>query len=115
MDGCLALSDLGRTGYLSFWSTTIARTILAAPARKSLTIKQISEKTFILQDDIIAALKAMDVFDSKKHNDGTLVINKSRVREWATVNRLSLQSPVDSKAFIKNWVPQPAWEGSNGL
>jgi hypothetical protein len=89
--------------------------ILAAPARKSLSIKQMSEKTFILQDDIISALKEMDVLDSRKRNDGALVINKTRVREWASVNRLSLQSPVDSKAFIKDWVPQPAWEGSNGV
>ena len=101
-----ALSDLGRRGYLSFWSATVARYMLASPARKTSTVKSISDETYILPDDIIAALKEMNVLNGKKRADGTAIVNKAKVREWAKVNGVDLEPVVDSDGFLEEWLPQ---------
>ncbi|KAI9682757.1 MAG: hypothetical protein M1829_006745 [Trizodia sp. TS-e1964] len=94
------LSDLGRRGYLSFWSITIARCILASHTRKSLTIQDISEQTYILPDDIIMALTEMKVLNNKKRPDGSIVASKARIREWAKVNRVNLEPAVNPDSFL---------------
>ncbi|KAI9815151.1 MAG: hypothetical protein M1832_005553 [Thelocarpon impressellum] len=95
------LSDLGRRGYLSFWSSTIARFILAAPARKPFTIKDVSEDTFILADDVIAALKEMNVLNPRQRAGGAMGVNKVKVREWARGNGVDLAPVVDAEGFLE--------------
>lgn len=97
----IALSDLGKHGYLSFWSSTIARYILSLPTRKATSVKDISENTFILPDDIIAALREMNVMRSKALVEGTASVNKANVRDWAMKNRVNLEPVVEPDNFLE--------------
>lgn len=96
-----ALSDLGHIAYIHYWSQTLARTILACPAKRTLTVQDLREKTYIVPEDIIATLQAMDVLERKKRGGAEVVINKAKVRAWADANRVDLnQLPVDADAFL---------------
>lgn len=109
-----ALSDLGRLGYQAFWASTLARTILAAcPAEDStsptsapsFTVNFLSEETFILPEDIVATLQAMQVLDRRRSRGSgvgaeQVAVNKERVRRWAAENRSRLEDPVEGGAFV---------------
>lgn len=94
------LSELGRCAYIHFWAGTIARYIVASPAKKTITVKQISDDEYIMTDDIITTLKEMQVLEHQKKGSKTMVINKAAVRAWAEANRVSLENPVDRDAFM---------------
>lgn len=93
------LSELGRQAYVRYWSGVIARNILSLPLKKMVTVQQICDETFIVQEDIVATLKEMGILEMRKKAGASVVINKARIREWATLNRVSLDSPVDPDAF----------------
>ncbi|KAI9791505.1 MAG: hypothetical protein M1816_003849 [Peltula sp. TS41687] len=93
-------SEAGRRAYISFWSATVARHILSCPSRQAISVRSISNATWILPDDVIVALKHMDIVNPKQSVKGKIVIKKSKVREWASRHRVGRESPVDSKAFI---------------
>jgi histone acetyltransferase HTATIP len=96
-----ALSDLGRLAYVHYWSATLARTILSCPSKKTLTVMNLREKTYIVPDDIIATLQDMDVLEHKKRGGAEAVINKAKVKAWAESHNVSLKSsPVDPDAFV---------------
>ncbi|QIW98869.1 hypothetical protein AMS68_004387 [Peltaster fructicola] len=92
------LSGPGQRGYTTFWCGEVCRHILRTPAKKTVTIKDISDATWILPDDIILALKEMDVYEQRKA--GGILIHKSKVRAWAEQHGVSKESPVDVGAFI---------------
>ncbi len=95
-----ALSDLGRLAYTHYWSATLARTLLTHPSKKTLTVLDLREETYIVPDDIIATLQTMDVLDHKKKGGAEVVINKAKVKAWAEKHRVDLKSwPVDPDAF----------------
>jgi hypothetical protein len=93
------LSELGRQAYVRYWSGVIARNILSLPLRKMATVQQICDETYILQEDIVATLKEMGILEQRKKGGAGVVINKAKIREWATVHRVSLESPIDLDAF----------------
>ncbi len=107
------LSELGRRGYLRFWSARVARSVLAAPVRKVVTVKWISEDAFMLADDVVAALKEMNVLNAKKKADGMAVVNKAKVREWAKVHGVDVHlTPfVNSNGFVDEWAESAIREG----
>ncbi|KAF2005905.1 acyl-CoA N-acyltransferase, partial [Amniculicola lignicola CBS 123094] len=96
------LSDLGRRGYMHFWSSTLARTILSAPSKKSLTVMDLRNETYIVPEDIIATLQSMEVLEHKKRGGAPAVINKARVRAWVETNQVDIRPPVDPDGFIAN-------------
>jgi hypothetical protein len=96
----IALSELGRRAYTNFWAATIARYILKLPTKKTITVKAISEATYIIPDDIIATLKEMQVLEHRKKGDAEAVINKAQIKHWAATNRVDMASPVDENAFV---------------
>jgi hypothetical protein len=93
------LSELGRRAYIHFWASTIVRYIIAAPAKKAITVKKISDDTYIIPDDIITTLKEMGILEQRKKGNAKTVINKANARAWAQGHRVSLLSPVDMEAF----------------
>ncbi|KAI9837839.1 MAG: hypothetical protein M1819_006773 [Sarea resinae] len=135
------LSELGVKGYLSFWSATVARYILGiAPTTTTtitttttttsskkrtfssstsnsnnyLTVKDISAATYLLPEDIIAALKWMGVLSplnapasgtAKTADDGAadmaaLVVDKNTIRDWALKHSIDLAPPVDPEMLV---------------
>lgn len=95
------LSILGRRGYIVFWCGEVARYVMKAPLKKTVTIKDISDDTYILQEDVVAALKEMDVLEKRKTATGNVVLNKSKVRDWAEKHGLSEKPLIDIEAFVE--------------
>lgn len=95
------LSALGKKGYVSFWCCEVARYILASSNKRTVTIKEVSDETWILPDDVVAALKEMDIAEKRKTASGSIVVNKSKVRAWADKNGLSMSPVIDVKAFVE--------------
>ncbi len=100
-----ALSDLGKRGYLSFWSASIARSVLSLPVRKTTTVQMVSKETYILPEDIITTLKEMNVHSPTRRADGTMILDKCKIREWASRNGLDLAPLIDPDAFSETWIP----------
>jgi len=100
----VALSELGRKAYLNFWSATIARHIVGLPAGEIVTVKSISEATYILPEDVIATLNEMDVIERSSRSDDA-ALNKPAIISWMTTNRIGPHGPVDETAFIDQEPP----------
>lgn len=96
----LALSELGRRAYVHYWSQTLARTILAAPAKKTLTVMDLRNETYIVPEDIITTLQFMGVLEHKRKGGADAVINKASVRAWVEAHRVSLENPIDEEGFV---------------
>ncbi|KAF2650950.1 hypothetical protein K491DRAFT_682567 [Lophiostoma macrostomum CBS 122681] len=95
------LSELGRRAYVHYWATTLARVILAFPSRKPLSVLDLRNETYIVPEDIIATLQAMEVIEHRKRGGADAVINKAKVREWVERNMVDLRNPVDPEGFIE--------------
>jgi GNAT superfamily N-acetyltransferase len=96
------LSILGRRGYIVFWCGEVARYVMNAPLKKTVTIKDISDETYILQEDVVAALKEMDVLEKRKTATGNVVLNKSKIRDWAEKHGVSEKPLIDIEAFVED-------------
>ena len=98
------LSEMGRRSYLAFWQARVARCVLAARSKSSLTVEEVAGRCCMLVDDVVAALKEMGVCEVRRKADG-VGVSKVRVREWAERARVDLRSPVDEEAFLEKWEP----------
>ncbi|KAH9827537.1 putative MYST (SAS MOZ) family protein [Teratosphaeria destructans] len=95
------LSDLGRKGYISFWCGEVYRYILSCPSRKTVTIKAISEATYIMPEDLVAALREMDVLETRKTATGSVVVHKGKLRAWAERQKVAGEPLVARDAFVE--------------
>ena len=76
-------------------------------------MQDLREKTYIVPEDIIATLQAMDVLEQKKKGGADAVINKARVRAWADTHKVDLKAiPVDPDAFVVREVSRSVSEES---
>jgi hypothetical protein len=82
-----------------YWSGVIARYIIALPPKKTITVQAICDDTYIINEDIITTLKDMGVLEHRKKGAANAIINKAKVKEWATAHHVSMESPVDHDAF----------------
>lgn len=74
---------------------------MQSPNRKQLSVKDVSDATWILQEDVVAALREMDVVERRKTAGGNIVVNKGRVREWVQRNGVSEVPLIDLEAFVE--------------
>ncbi len=86
---------------MAFWSGTIARFLAGHPAKKTISVKAISEGTYILPEDVSMTLKEMGILDPRKKGGEGVVISKAKVRAWMDANRIGLVPPVDPNAFLE--------------
>ncbi|MCJ1253981.1 hypothetical protein MMC24_001795 [Lignoscripta atroalba] len=101
------LSELGRRGYLRFWEARVARAILGMKAKSSMTVAEVAQGCWMLVDDVVVVLKEMEVLAVRTKGDGSVVVSKARVREWAEANDVDLTPPVDEECFVVDeWLPQ---------
>lgn len=96
------LSEPGRKGYLAYWCAEVARCILSGAAKRTIGVKQISDETWIMPEDVVVALKDMDVLEKRKTGSGSIVVNKSKVGAWMEKHRVSLEPVVDVEAFVED-------------
>ncbi len=75
--------------------------MLRAPLKRTLTVRNISEGTYVMQEDVVAALKEMDVLEKRKTAAGSIVVNKSKLRAWAERHGVSWEPVVDLDAFVE--------------
>lgn len=101
------LSELGRNGYLKFWMARVAAEILKMRSKSTITIEEIAKQCWMLVDDVLAALKEMDLLEARMKGAG-LVITKTRTREWAKTAAVNLSPPVDQDHFLAEWLPDVA-------
>ena len=95
------LSALGRKGYINFWCAEAFRFLVKSATKRTVSVKEVSEETYILQEDVVLALREMDVLESRKTAGGSVVVNKSKLRAWAEENGVSVQPIVDVDAFVE--------------
>lgn len=95
------LSQLGRKGYIAYWCGEVYRFLMRCHLKKSVTVKEISEETYIMQDDVVMALREMDVPESRKTASGSVVVNKSKLRAWADKAGVSSRPLIDEDAFLE--------------
>ena len=105
------LSELGRKGYMQFWQARVARTVLGLKAKSTLSVAQIAENSWMLPEDVVAALREMGVLGPKKRADGGVVISKPRVRDWIVKNGVDVLPPVSEEGFLEAWKPLDGEEG----
>ena len=98
------LSDLGKKGYMGFWQARVANAVLATRAKSTLNVEEIAALCWMLAEDVVVALKEMDVLENRKKGKANMVVNKVKVREWATKNGIDLNPPVDESGFTRDWV-----------
>lgn len=97
------LSADGRKSYIKYWTGAVAREVLlGGHGKKVLSVKDLAEKTWIMPEDVVVALKEMDVFEKRKTASGNIVVSKSKVRAWIEKRNASLNTVVDVDAFVED-------------
>lgn len=95
------LSTAGAASYAIYWCRTIGKLLLARPQNKPVSVKEISKRTYMIPEDVIAVLVQMGFGGGQlgkekgKRKDGSVTVDKAAVRKWlAEVDQLVV------------WVPQ---------
>ena len=121
------LSELGRKGYVSYWSGEVYRCLMASPVGAKLTVTDISDAAYILQEDVVAALREMDILEMdvmetngievdgveaegsvtsaseiRRLNGKIMMLDKSKLKAWAVCNRMSAEPVIDVDAFVED-------------
>ncbi|PWW80568.1 hypothetical protein C7212DRAFT_274765 [Tuber magnatum] len=90
------LSDLGQKGYKSYWTSVLAAAILNRKLKKSATITDLSQETWIHQEDVVATLKSMGAIGRSAPNaagePGGWVISRKSVNEFVTAAGIKVGS-----------------------
>jgi hypothetical protein len=106
------ISDLGKRGYLRFWSAEIARYLLTVKetdkkkGKGMVSMEQISKETWICVDDCLAALRFMSVAVAALKGKGEIsrvMIDKETIRTWAKENNISLEPIIDVSGFLDGY------------
>ncbi|KAK3691907.1 SAS complex subunit [Vermiconidia calcicola] len=108
------LSALGLKGYVSFWCGEVVRYIMSVPMKRPVTIKNISDETWILPEDVVVALKEMDVVEQRKTASGNVVVNRGKVRAWAEKHGVGARPLIDVDAFVSEAEGESADEEVEG-
>ncbi|KAL8760544.1 MAG: hypothetical protein Q9184_003271 [Pyrenodesmia sp. 2 TL-2023] len=98
------LSELGKIGYLKFWQARVANVILGTKNKTTLSVEEVAAACWMLSEDVISTLREMDVLGTKRKNDESIVVNKARVREWISLNKVDLTAPVDEDGFAEDYL-----------
>ncbi|CAK1367373.1 Histone acetyltransferase Tip60 [Cercospora beticola] len=97
------LSADGRKSYVKYWTGAVAREVLlGGHGKKVLSVKDLAEKTWIMPEDVVVALKEMDVYEKRKTASGNIVVSKSKVRAWVEKHKVGLEAIVDVDAFVED-------------
>jgi hypothetical protein len=106
------LSDLGKKGYIRFWSGEIARYLLGVretdkkKGKGMVSVEQISTATWIAVDDCLVALREIGVCEAAGRGKGELPrvrVDKDILREWAKKNRVGLEPVIDGEGFTDGY------------
>lgn len=94
------LSDLGYASYISFWSRELAIIFTATSFKyksHTFTLEALQEMTGFRADDILIALKNMNVIEAQRKRDGAFVISVEAASQWAKNHNIDPQPLIDPK------------------
>jgi histone acetyltransferase MYST1 len=94
------LSDLGYAGYISYWSRELAIVFTKTPFKyksHTFTLDSLQEMTGFRADDILTALKNMNVIEAQRKRDGAFVISVEAAQNWAKNHKVDNTPLIDSK------------------
>jgi hypothetical protein len=103
--------------------------------KEEMTVKEIGERTGMLAEDVVAALGEMGICElmlpKKKNkkseeingtratsqedeNMATMIVKRSKVKEWVDTNNVELQDPVREEGFLGEWAMSEPDEDGEG-
>ena len=95
------LSDLGYAGYISYWSRELAIIFTTTSFKyksHTFTLESLQEATGFRADDILTALKNMNLIEAQRKRDGAFVISLEAAMKWAKTHKLNSNPLIDSKS-----------------
>jgi len=134
------ISDLGKKGYKRFWAGEIARWLLGLElsdeAETVIDVGECSMATWIAAEDCLAVLREMSVMEdagtgpprgqenpkeeetvegegeepAKPQLVPRVRVSKAAVRNWITLNGISLERTCDPEGFTKDYAPKATEE-----
>ena len=96
------LSDLGYASYIAFWSRELARVFTNTAFKyksHTFTLEGLQEITGFRADDILLALKDMNLIEAQRKRDGAFVIPLEAAREWASKHKIDTEPLIDTKCI----------------
>ncbi|KAL6721210.1 SAS complex subunit [Lecanora helva] len=105
------LSELGRIGYMQFWTARVTKAILEIRSKSSLSVGGVAERCAMSPEDVMATLKDTGIAGGKKRSDGALLVSKAKVREYVSRNGIDLTPPIDEDGFLEVFAPEELEDG----
>lgn len=109
------ISDLGKRGYLTYWGREISRWLMELKDKprkltgkggitllREVSVNDISESTWIAQEDVLFALREMGVV-VRIGDEGKVSIDREALRCWVVEMGLTLEPVIDSDGFIEGY------------
>lgn len=95
---CLAaLSKPGKDSYEQYWSRAIAEYLLSKRNRQRVTINEISEETYILQEDVLSTMLQVGAVSAKRGDE--FIFSKNSLREWIKAKKIDTAPPIRPEGF----------------
>ena len=94
------LSDLGYAGYISYWSRELAILFTTTPFKyksHTFTLETLQELTGFRSDDILIALKDMNIVEAQRKRDGAFVVSLQAAERWLKHHKIVTTPLIDSK------------------
>jgi hypothetical protein len=96
------LSDLGYASYIAFWSWQLCRVFTTTAFKyksHTFTLEGLQEVTGFRADDILIALKHMNLIEAQRKRDGAFVISLEAAREYASKHKIETEPLIDAKCI----------------
>jgi histone acetyltransferase MYST1 len=93
------LSDLGYSSYLSYWSRELAVVFTTTSFKyksHTFTLEALQEITGFRADDILTALKHMNLIETQRKRDGAFVIPIEAAERWAKCHNVQTTPIIDA-------------------
>jgi len=94
------LSDLGYAGYISYWARELAiifTTMSFKYKSHTFTLESLQEMTGFRSDDILIALKQMNLIEAQRKRDGAFVISIEAAQKWSKNHKIDSTPLIDPK------------------
>jgi len=94
-NGVIALSELGRLGYTSYWTSTIARLLMNSQADIEYTVTEMSKLTSIHVEDVIFTLKELERVGVVLRDNERIKVSKREIKTWSLKTKAVLEPKID--------------------
>jgi len=92
------LSDLGYAGYISYWSRELAIVFTTTSFKyksHTFTLEALQDLTGFRADDILIALKHMNIVNAQRKRDGAFVVSVETAERWIKTHKVNSTPLID--------------------